>query len=228
MMIQVKDLTKIYQMGEERVAALAGVNLEIERGELTAIVGPSGSGKSSLMNILGGLDRPTSGAFIFEGESVGLFNDDQLATFRNRRIGFIFQSFQLLPRLTALANVELPMIYGGVGRVERRERAASQLERVGLASRMGHKPTQMSGGQQQRVAIARALANEPDLLLADEPTGALDSQTGVEVLQLFQDLNAEGVTVVVVTHDRDVAAQMRRRVTFRDGLIVADERLEAP
>ena len=223
-MIEVKNLTKVYLMGEERVAALAGINLRIERGEHTAVIGPSGSGKSSLMNILGGLDRPTEGAYLFEDENVGAFTDDQLASFRNRRIGFIFQSFQLLPRLTALQNVELPMIYAGLGPSERRARAKAMLDRVGLTSRMLHRPTQLSGGQQQRVAIARALANAPDLLLADEPTGALDTQTGREVLQLFRDLNAEGLTLIIVTHDTGVAAQAKRRVTFQDGLVVSDDR----
>src|SRR5260221_7350541 len=176
-MIEVKGLTRVYRMGEERVAALAGVDISISRGEHAAVVGPSGSGKSSLMNILGGLDRPTEGAYHFEGENVGEFTDDQLAAFRNRRIGFVFQSFQLLPRLTALQNVELPLIYGGLGRGVRRERATRMLERVGLADRMKHKPTQLSGGQQQRVAIAPPLANEPDLLLADDPTRALVTHT---------------------------------------------------
>jgi putative ABC transport system ATP-binding protein len=223
-MIEIRDLAKIYRMGEETVAALAGVSLTIERGEHTAIIGPSGSGKSSLMNILGGLDRPTRGTYRFEGEDVGEMDDDSLADFRSRRIGFVFQSFQLLPRLSALQNVELPMVYAGLLPAERRERAAAMLERVGLGSRMGHRPTQLSGGQQQRVAIARALANAPDLLLADEPTGALDSQTGKDVLALFHQLNAEGLTILIVTHDHDVAAQAGRRVTFRDGLIVSDDK----
>jgi len=222
-MIQIEDLRKVYIMGEEEVAALAGISLEIRRGEHVAVVGPSGSGKSSLMNILGGLDRPTTGVYRFDGEDVGAFDDDDLAAFRRRRIGFVFQSFQLLPRLTALQNVELPMIYAGQGRTERRERAAQLLERVGLGSRKGHRPTQLSGGQQQRVAIARSLANNPDLLLADEPTGALDTHTGQEVLALFRELNGEGLTLVVVTHDREVAAQANRKIAFRDGLIVADE-----
>jgi putative ABC transport system ATP-binding protein len=226
-MIEVRGVTKIYRMGEERVAALAGVDLSIARGEHAAVIGPSGSGKSSLMNILGGLDRPTEGTYRFEGENVGEFSDDQLASFRNRRIGFVFQSFQLLPRLTALQNVELPLIYGGVSRADRRERAVRMLDRVGLSTRMSHKPTQLSGGQQQRVAIARALANEPDLLLADEPTGALDTHTGQEVLQLFGDLNADGLTVVVVTHDPKVAAQAGRRIAFLDGVVEQDERAEA-
>jgi len=223
-MIEVTGLKKIYVMGEERVAALAGVDLRFERGEHAAIVGPSGSGKSSLMNIIGGLDRPTEGRYLFDGEDVATFDDVQLALFRNRRIGFIFQSFQLLPRLTAAENVELPMIYGGAPPHERRERALMLLDKVGLASRAGHRPAQMSGGQQQRVAIARALANKPDLLLADEPTGALDYKTGQEVLGLFRELNEEGLTLIIVTHDATVAAQAKRRVTFMDGAILSDER----
>jgi len=221
--IEIRDLEKIYQMGDETVAALAGVSLSIDRGEHVAIIGPSGSGKSSLMNILGGLDRPTRGSFRFDGEDVGAFDDDALADFRSRRIGFVFQSFQLLPRLSALQNVELPMVYAGVLPAERRERAVAMLERVGLGTRMGHRPTQMSGGQQQRGAIARALAKGPDRLRADEPTGALDTQTGQEVLALFKALNAEGLTLVIVTHDLEVAAEARRRITFRDGLVVADD-----
>jgi putative ABC transport system ATP-binding protein len=223
-MIQIEDLTKTYVMGEETVTALDSVSLTIARGESIAIIGPSGSGKSTLMNLLGGLDRPSGGRYRFEGEEVARFSDDQLADFRNRRIGFVFQSFQLLPRLSALQNVELPMIYGGQPPRVRRERAAELLERVGLGSRMGHRPNQLSGGQQQRVAIARSLANRPDLLLADEPTGALDSATGVEVLSLFQKLNTEGLTIVLVTHDRGVANATRRRIAFRDGRVTEDER----
>ncbi|WP_333808173.1 ABC transporter ATP-binding protein [Phenylobacterium sp.] len=223
-MIQIEDLTKTYVMGEETVTALDGVSLSIARGESIAIIGPSGSGKSTLMNILGGLDRPSRGRYRFEGEEVARFSDDQLADFRNRRIGFVFQSFQLLPRLSALQNVELPMVYAGASPRARRERAAELLERVGLGSRMGHRPNQLSGGQQQRVAIARSLANQPDLLLADEPTGALDSATGVEVLGLFQKLNTEGLTVVLVTHDRGVADAARRRIAFRDGRVIEDVR----
>jgi putative ABC transport system ATP-binding protein len=226
-MIELSGLTKVYVMGEERVAALAGVDLKVSRGEYLAIIGPSGSGKSTMMNILGGLDRPTSGRYAFEGEDVGGFDDNSLADFRRRRIGFVFQSFQLLPRLSALQNVELPMVYAGMPRGARKQRAAELLERVGLGSRMGHRPTQLSGGQQQRVAIARSLANRPDLLLADEPTGALDSHTGEEVLRLFTELNADGLTLAIVTHDPDVAAQAQRRVAFRDGLIVSDERSAA-
>jgi putative ABC transport system ATP-binding protein len=224
-MIQIEDLTKTYVMGEEIVTALDGVSLSIFRGEIIAIIGPSGSGKSTLMNILGGLDRPSRGGYRFEGDGVAHFSDDQLADFRNRRIGFVFQSFQLLPRLSALQNVELPMVYSGAAPRARRERAAELLERVGLGSRMGHRPNQLSGGQQQRVAIARSLANQPDLLLADEPTGALDSATGIEVLALFQKLNTEGLTVVLVTHDRGVADAARRRIAFRDGRVTEDVQL---
>ena len=226
-MIELTDLRKVYVMGEEEVAALAGVSLSIDRGEHLAVIGPSGSGKSSLMNILGGLDRPSSGTYRFDGEDVGSFDDNDLASFRRRRIGFVFQSFQLLPRLSALQYVELPMIYAGMAPAERRVRAAELLERVGLGSRMGHRPTQLSGGQQQRVAIARALANSPDLLLADEPTGALDTQTGQEVLALFKQLNRDGLTLILVTHDLEVAAAARRQVAFRDGLIVSDQQVAA-
>ncbi|TAJ70573.1 MAG: ABC transporter ATP-binding protein [Phenylobacterium sp.] len=223
-MIEIQDLRKVFIMGEEEVPALAGVSLRIERGEYIAVIGPSGSGKSTLMNILGGLDRPTDGTYLFEGDDVGEFTDDELADFRRRRIGFVFQSFQLLPRLTALQNVELPMIYAGMTPKDRRARAAELLERVGLGGRMTHRPTQLSGGQQQRVAIARSLANRPDMLLADEPTGALDTSTGEEVLALFEELNAGGLTLAVVTHDPEVAELAHRRVSFRDGLIVSDER----
>jgi putative ABC transport system ATP-binding protein len=223
-MIEIEGLTKTYVMGDEVISALGGVSLKIERGEHVAIIGPSGSGKSTLMNVLGGLDRPTSGLYRFESEPVEDFDDDQLAGFRNRRIGFVFQSFQLLPRLTAVQNVELPMIYAGVDPAERKARAIELLTRVGLESRLGNRPTQMSGGQQQRVAIARALANAPDLLLADEPTGALDTATGQEVLALFDELNVQGLTLCIVTHDQEVAARARRRVAFRDGHIVSDDR----
>ncbi len=222
-MIEIEALTKTYVMGDEVIAALGGVSLSIKRGEHVAIVGPSGSGKSTLMNVLGGLDRPTSGAYRFEDDPVADYDDDQLASFRNRRIGFIFQSFQLLPRLTALQNVELPMIYGGVEPAERKARAVELLQRVGLGNRMNNRPTQMSGGQQQRVAIARALANQPDLLLADEPTGALDTATGQEVLALFDELNSQGLTLCIVTHDHEVAARARRRIAFRDGHVVSDD-----
>ena len=222
-MIEIEALTKTYVMGDEVIAALGGVSLSIGRGEHVAIIGPSGSGKSTLMNVLGGLDRPTSGAYRFEDDPVADYDDDQLASFRNRRIGFIFQSFQLLPRLTAVQNVELPMIYGGVEQAERKARAVELLQRVGLGNRLNNRPTQMSGGQQQRVAIARALANQPDLLLADEPTGALDTNTGQEVLALFDELNIQGLTLCIVTHDHEVAARAKRRIAFRDGHVVSDD-----
>ena len=222
-MIEVRDLKKHYQMGDETVAALDGVTLNFERGAYLAITGPSGSGKSTLMNILGGLDRPTSGTYSFDGEDVSGLNDDALATFRNRRIGFVFQSFQLLARSTALQNVELPMIYAGMPVKARQEKAAMLLDKVGLGERKHHRPTQMSGGQQQRVAIARALANDPDLLLADEPTGALDSATGKDVLALFESLNDAGLTVILVTHAASVAARARRQIGFQDGKVVSDK-----
>ncbi len=222
-MIGIENLTKTYVMGEDVIQALAGVSLGIERGEHVAIIGPSGSGKSTLMNVLGGLDRPSSGIYRFEDDPVAEYDDDQLADFRNRRIGFVFQSFQLLPRLTAVQNVELPMIYAGIPPRERKERAIELLERVGLGNRLMNKPTQMSGGQQQRVAIARSLANQPDMLLADEPTGALDQATGREVLALFDELNAQGLTLCIVTHDSNVAARAKRRIAFEDGRIVSDD-----
>jgi putative ABC transport system ATP-binding protein len=221
-LIEAQALVKLYRMGDETVHALDGVNFTIARGEYCAIVGPSGSGKSTLMNIIGGLDTPTSGRITIADNDIGAMSDDDLAVFRNQTIGFVFQSFNLLPRLTALENVELPMIYGGIVPNERRERAAELLARVGLGARMGHKPTQLSGGQQQRVAIARALAGRPSLILADEPTGALDTNTGVEIMALFRELNAEGATIVIVTHDHEVAAQTRRTIEMRDGHIVAD------
>lgn len=222
-MIAVKDLCKIYTMGGEPLAALDGVSLSFDRGAYLSVTGPSGSGKSTLMNVLGGLDRPTSGDYTFEGEDVSGFDDDQLAHFRNQRIGFVFQSFQLLARQTALQNVELPMIYAGVSPKDRQDRAIQMLGKVGLSERIHHRPTQLSGGQQQRVAIARALANSPDLLLADEPTGALDSATGKDVLALFENLNLEGLTVIVVTHDASVAARAKRQIGFEDGRIVLDK-----
>jgi putative ABC transport system ATP-binding protein len=221
-LIRAEGLVKHYQMGEETVRALDGVSFEIEVGGYAAIVGPSGSGKSTLMNILGGLDTPTGGRIIINGADMGELNDEGLAHFRNATIGFVFQSFNLLPRLSALENVELPMIYAGRPPRERRERAQTLLERVGLGQRMDHRPTQLSGGQQQRVAIARALAGEPALLLADEPTGALDTHTGEEILNLFGQLNREGSTVVLVTHAQEVAAATRRTIEMRDGHIVGD------
>jgi putative ABC transport system ATP-binding protein len=221
-LITAENLVKLYRMGEEVVHALDGVSFSVPRGDYCAIVGPSGSGKSTLMNIIGGLDTPTEGRLVIDGHDIGAMDDADLAVFRNRTIGFVFQSFNLLPRLTALENVELPMIYGGVAPKERRERATDLLQRVGLGDRLAHRPTQLSGGQQQRVAIARALAGKPALLLADEPTGALDTQTGKEILALFSELNGEGATVVLVTHDHDVAAATRRTIEMRDGRIVSD------
>jgi putative ABC transport system ATP-binding protein len=221
-LIEAKDLVKLYQMGDETVHALDGVSFAVPRGDYCAIVGPSGSGKSTMMNILGGLDTPTQGRIVIDGADIGTLSDEELALFRNKTIGFVFQSFNLLPRLSALENVELPMIYGGVLPKERKERAAALLTRVGLGERLSHRPTQLSGGQQQRVAIARALAGQPALVLADEPTGALDTNTGKDILNLFSELNREGVTIVIVTHDHEVAAATKRTIEMRDGNIVSD------
>ncbi|MBX3611093.1 MAG: ABC transporter ATP-binding protein [Hydrogenophaga sp.] len=223
-MIEARALTKTYAMGDEAVHALAGVSLDIEAGDFIAIMGASGSGKSTLMNILGCLDRPDSGHYQLAGEAVESLDGDALARVRNRRIGFVFQQFNLLPRTSALENVELPMVYAGVPTAERQRRARAALERVGLGQRVAHTPAELSGGQQQRVAIARALVNEPSLILADEPTGALDSHTSEEVMRLLAELNAQGITVVLVTHEPDVAAWAKRRLTFRDGQVVEDVR----
>ncbi len=224
--IVIQDIVKTYQMGDSIVRALAGVSLTIEEGEFTAIMGPSGSGKSTLMNILGCLDRPTSGSYKLDGAEVATLGDDELALTRNKKIGFVFQNFNLLSRMSALNNVALPMVYAGVPQKDRLERARKNLEMVGLGGRLHHKPNELSGGQRQRVAIARALVNEPTIILADEPTGNLDSKSGDEIMEIFCELNQQGRTVILVTHEPEIAAYTRRTVTFRDGLIVSDERRE--
>jgi putative ABC transport system ATP-binding protein len=224
-LIRVQDLHKVYRMGDVEVPALRGIDVLIERGEFVAVMGSSGSGKSTFMNIIGCLDRPTSGRYFLETEEVGSLSRDQWAHIRNRRIGFVFQGFNLLSRTSALENVELPMMYNGASAPERRRRALEVLSLVGLEKRLDHKPNQLSGGQQQRVAIARALVNQPSLVLADEPTGNLDSATSAEIMTLFQRLNADRkITIVLVTHEPDIAAYARRRVVFRDGVIVSDEK----
>lgn len=222
-MIRVENLNKIYRNGLIEVQALYDINLRVTGGDFLAVMGPSGSGKSTLMNILGCLDRPTSGQYFLNDREVGKLNDNQLAEIRNRQIGFIFQTFNLLPRSTALQNVQLPMIYAGVDRNEQRRQAMTALTRVGLAERAHHRPNELSGGQRQRVAIARALINEPEIILADEPTGNLDSVSGREIMSILQSLNDRGITIILVTHDGEIARHAKRVVRFKDGRIVSDE-----
>jgi len=222
LVIEIEGVTKLYEMGAEVIHALHGVSLQIRRNEFIAIMGPSGSGKSTLMNMLGCLDTPTSGHYEFNGRDVARMSDDELAAIRNQEIGFVFQTFNLLPRADALRNVELPLIYAGLPAAERHERAREALAQVGLADRLHHKPNEMSGGQRQRVAIARALVNFPSIILADEPTGNLDSRTGEEIMLLFEELYAQGNTIILVTHEEDIAAHARRIVRLRDGLIESD------
>ena len=223
-LIEARSLVKTYRMGDQVVQALNDVSLDIAEGEFVAIMGASGSGKSTLMNILGCLDRPTSGTLRLAGEEVEALDGDALASIRNRRIGFVFQQFNLLPRTSAVDNVELPMVYAGIRPAERRTRALAALQRVGLGERAMHTPAELSGGQQQRVAIARALVNQPSLILADEPTGALDTQTSEDIMRLLAELNAQGMTIVMVTHEADIALWAGRRIVFRDGRIVEDQR----
>jgi putative ABC transport system ATP-binding protein len=227
-LLYTRDLTKDYRLGDHLVHALRGISVNIAAGEFVAVMGPSGSGKSTFMNLLGCLDVPTTGEYVLGGESMAARSGDELAAIRNRKIGFVFQSFNLLGRASALENVELPLLYSGVSARERRSRAAAKLAQVGLADRAQHRPAQLSGGQQQRVAIARALVNDPLLVLADEPTGALDSVTSLEIMALLQTLNASGLTVVVVTHEQDIAQCARRVLEFRDGRVVADHAVEHP
>lgn len=222
-LIDIENVKKIYDLGAEKIHALDGVSLKIEQGEYIAIMGPSGSGKSTIMNILGCLDTPTSGSYLFEEEQVSEMDDDQLAGIRNEKIGFVFQTFNLLPRISSLHNVELPLIYGGVSLESRRERAKRVLEQVGLGDRMDHKPNELSGGQRQRVAVARALANEPSIILADEPTGNLDSKTGEDIMLLFNEIHEAGNTIILVTHEEYIAENAHRIIRLHDGLIASDE-----
>jgi putative ABC transport system ATP-binding protein len=226
-MIEMKEIRKVYATGRVQVEALRGVNLDIGAGEYVAVVGPSGSGKSTLMNLLGCLDTPTSGTYVLSGEAVAGLDRNRLAEIRNRKIGFVFQNFNLLPYATALENVELPLLFGGVSAGERRERAAAMLERVALQDRMDHKPTELSGGQMQRVAIARALVNRPAIVLADEPTGNLDSASGQAIVALFSELHAAGQTIIMITHDSAVARLASRVVRIQDGLVVEDRQAAA-
>jgi putative ABC transport system ATP-binding protein len=222
-LIQIEKLTKVFKLGEIEIQALQSVTFNIEHGEFLSIIGPSGSGKTTLLDILGCLARPTSGAYLFEGRDAGVMTDEELAVLRNRKIGFVFQTFHLLPRSTALENVALPLFYAGVKKQEREERAIKMLAAVGLEDRIHHHPNQLSGGQQQRVAIARALINHPAMILADEPTGNLDTKSGREIIGLLEDLNRQGHTIVLVTHDRELAEQTHRIISLRDGLVVSDQ-----
>lgn len=228
MIIKMKNIGKIYDTGKVQVEALRKVDLSIARGEFVSIMGPSGSGKSTLMNIIGCLDRATSGDYELDEVNISGLDDVELAKIRNKKIGFVFQSFNLLPRITALQNIELPMIYAGAGKKERREKALEALERVSLTDRMHHKPNELSGGQKQRVAIARALVNNPAIILADEPTGNLDTASGEDIMAVFQELNREGVTIVLVTHEQDIAEHTKRIIRFRDGFLISDERVAKP
>jgi putative ABC transport system ATP-binding protein len=226
--IETQGLGKDYVLGAHVLHALRDVSVTIDAGEMVAIMGPSGSGKSTFMNILGCLDTPSAGRYLLEGRDVSNLDDDELATLRNRKIGFVFQQFNLLPRMSALANVALPMLYTGLPREEQRGRAQAKLDAVGLGNRAGHRPAQLSGGQQQRVAIARALVNDPVLFLADEPTGNLDTRTSVEIMAILQALNRDGITIILVTHEADIARHARRILRFRDGFLIADEPVVAP
>ena len=228
-MIQLENVSKVYEMGTVQVQALRGLSLEVPEGELLSIMGPSGSGKSTLMNIVGCLDQPTSGQYLLEGTVVGRLSDDELAEIRNKQIGFVFQNYNLLARTTALDNVQVPLVYAGMPASQRRAKAMAALESVGLGDRLHHKPNELSGGQQQRVTIARALVNEPAIILADEPTGNLDTKTGQEIIEIFQRLNRErGITVIFVTHDPEVAACTQRIIRLRDGLVIGEEKVDEP
>ena len=227
-LIETEHLVKAYQLGPQTLLALNDVSVRIAQGEFVAVMGPSGSGKSTFMNVVGCLDSPTSGTYRLAGEDVAGLPPDRLAGIRNRMVGFVFQGFNLLPRMTALENVELPLVYAGLAPAERRRRASARLAEVGLAERLHHRPAELSGGQQQRVAIARALANDPQLILADEPTGALDTRTSIEIMALLQACNARGITVVLVTHEPDIAQYARRILRFRDGRLIGDEAVAAP
>lgn len=227
-MIKVDNLTRIYDTGKVQVAALRGISCQVKKGEFLAVMGASGSGKSTFMNLLGLLDVPTSGSYILDGIETSRLKENEYAIIRNRKIGFVFQSFNLLPRLTALKNVELPMLYAGVKPAEREKRAIRALDRLGLAERLNHLPGELSGGQNQRIAIARALSNNPAILLADEPTGALDSRSSLEIMKIFQELNEEGVTIVLVTHELNIGQHARRIIRMSDGQIIADERVDHP